>query len=146
MPTLVPLQDDTTSVIVARRYPKQSNQSPFLTPPKKFNATSLLGGYDMTSLDHLSPAGATLDQIHYAQEHIELKAMRTNTAKTMTTIQKIGIVNFAVTTMMMIASPPPFGGGNFLKEETAEEAARLFKYSDDDYNHLDDDYLNEDER
>ena len=64
----------------------------------------------------------------------------------MTTIQKIGIVNFAVTTMMMIASPPPFGGGNFLKEETAEEAARLFKYSDDDYNHLDDDYLNEDER
>ena len=35
-------------------------------------------------------------------------------------------------------------GGNFLKETA--EAARLFEYSDDDYNHLDNDDLNEDER
>jgi len=27
-------------------------------------------GYDMTPLDHMSPAAATLDQIRYAQEHI----------------------------------------------------------------------------
>ena len=32
MPSLVPLQD---AVLVARRYPEQGDQSPFLTPPKK---------------------------------------------------------------------------------------------------------------
>ncbi len=35
-------------------------------------------------------------------------------------------------------------GGNFLKETA--EAARLFEYSDNDYNHLNDDDLNEDKR
>jgi hypothetical protein len=34
--------------------------------------------------------------------------------------------------------------GNFLKE--IAEAARLFEYSDNDYNHLNDDDLNKDER
>jgi len=67
MPTLVPLQDVTTAAILARRYPKQSNRSPFLTPQKTINATSLLDGYDMTPLDHLSPAAATLDQIRDAE-------------------------------------------------------------------------------
>ena len=36
------------------------------------------------------------------------------------------------------------GSGNFLKE--IAEAARLFEYSDNDYNHLNDDNLNKDER
>jgi hypothetical protein len=42
MPTLVPLQDGTTAAIIARRYPKRSNRSPFLTPPeeKKRHITS----------------------------------------------------------------------------------------------------------
>jgi len=32
---------------------------------------SLVDDYeDMTPLDHMSPAAATLNQIHYAQEHI----------------------------------------------------------------------------
>jgi hypothetical protein len=39
---------------------------------------------------------------------------------------------------------PSKSAGNFLKETA--EAARLFEYFDDDYNHLDIDDLNEDER
>ena len=67
MPSLVPPQD---AVLVARRYPEQGNWSPFLIPPKEINPASLVDGYDMTPLDHMSPAAATLDQIRYAQEHI----------------------------------------------------------------------------
>jgi hypothetical protein len=53
-----------------RGYPERCNRSPFLTPPKpkQINATSLVDCYDMTPLDHMSPATATLDQIRYAQE------------------------------------------------------------------------------
>ena len=68
MPTLV--RHDCASAHVPRRYPRRNNRSPFFTPPKQINAASLVDGDDMTPLDHLSPAGATLAQIHYAQEHI----------------------------------------------------------------------------
>ena len=34
-------------------------------------ATSLLDGYEMTPLDHLSPAAVMIDPIRYAQQHIE---------------------------------------------------------------------------
>ena len=70
MPTLV--RQDCASAHVPRRYPGQNNRSPFFTPPKQINAASLVlvDGDDMTPLDHLSPAGATLAQIWYAQEHL----------------------------------------------------------------------------
>jgi hypothetical protein len=105
----------------------------------------------MTLMDNLSPAGATLDQIHYAQEHIE--GNEDKNCKDNDDDSKDWDCKFCSDdddddseSPTMLAAQQTFGGGNFLKEETAEEAARLFKYSNDDYNHLDDDYLNEDER
>jgi len=94
MSTLFPLQDVITAAL-ARRYPERSNRSPFFTPPpQKKNAMSLVDGYDMTPLGHLSPATATLDQIRYAQEHIggdEYKNCEYDD-----NFQKMGIIKIAV--------------------------------------------------
>ena len=52
MPMLVPLpESDISPAVVNRCYPKQNNRSPYLTPPKLINASSLGKGGDMTPLD-----------------------------------------------------------------------------------------------
>jgi hypothetical protein len=65
---------------------------------EKNNATSLLDGYDMT------PWIICNQLLQRWIRSIMLKntskEMRTRTAKTTTTIQKMGIINFAVTTIM----------------------------------------------
>ncbi len=98
MPTLAPLQDGTTAAIAARRYPKQSNRSPFLTTPEKNDATSLLDSYDMTPW--IICHQLLQRWIRSVMLKNTSKAMRTQTAKTTTMIQKMGIMNFAVTTIM----------------------------------------------
>ena len=62
MPTLV--SQDCAKARVYRRYPGRNNRTPF------YAASLVDHGDDMTPLDHLSPAGATLAQIRYAQEHL----------------------------------------------------------------------------
>ena len=60
--TLVPLP---ASIIIPavgnRRYPKQNNWSPYLTPRKLINASSLVNGPDTTPLDVNLLAAATLE-------------------------------------------------------------------------------------
>ena len=71
MPTLVPLPaSGITPAVLNGRYPEQSKRSPSFTPPKLINASSLGKGHDMTPLDVHSPAGATLEQVLYAEKNI----------------------------------------------------------------------------
>jgi hypothetical protein len=60
MPTLVPPPTKGLSecVLSDRRYPERSNRCGLSTPPADDG--------DMTPLDHMSPASATIDQILYA--------------------------------------------------------------------------------
>ena len=51
MPTLLCLPESGKTPAESRCYPKQSNQSPFLTPPRVINASSLGKGHDITLLD-----------------------------------------------------------------------------------------------
>ncbi len=67
MPALLCLPESGKTPAESRRYPKQSNRSPFLTPPKVINASLLGKGHDMTPLDVRSPDGATLEQVLYAE-------------------------------------------------------------------------------
>ena len=70
MSKLVPFPaSGTTLAILNQRYPKQNNQSPFLTPQNKINPESLVDGYNMTPLNHLLPGGAMLDQLCYAEQN-----------------------------------------------------------------------------
>jgi hypothetical protein len=67
MPTLLCLPESGKTPAESCRYPKGSNRSPFLTPPRVINASSLGNGHDMTPLDVRSPDGATLEQVLYAE-------------------------------------------------------------------------------
>ena len=67
MPTLLRLAESGKTPAESRRYPERNNRSPFLTPPRVINASSLGKGHDMTPLDVRSPAGATLEQVLYAE-------------------------------------------------------------------------------
>ena len=71
MPTLVPLpESDISPAVVNRRYPKQNNQSPYLTPLKLINASSLDKGHYMTPVDVNLPAPAMLEDLLYAEKNI----------------------------------------------------------------------------
>ena len=142
MPTLV--RQDCASAHVLRRYPGQNNRSPFFTPPKQINAASLVDGDDMTLLDHLSPAGATLAQIRYAQEHLVGKE---DEGKNSEDCDCAGFEDndfeddddskdgdFSIS--------EAGAGNNLVKDSTC---CGLFEYSENDYNHLDDDDFNEEE-
>ena len=147
MPSLVPLQD---AVVVARQNPERGNRSPFLTPPKKINAVSLVDDYeDMTPLDHMSPAATMLNQIRYAQEHIGGNEYKNCEDKDDDKNCKYDDNNDA--------EEPIFGDddkdskdGDYKDrgedDDYDSESVGLFGYADDDYNHLDDDDLNKDER
>jgi hypothetical protein len=68
MPTLLCLPASGITPAENRCYPKQSNWSPYFTPPKVINACSLGKGHEMTPLDVCSPDGATLEQVLYAEK------------------------------------------------------------------------------
>ena len=68
MPTLIRLPESGKTPAESCRNPKRSNRSPFLTPPRVINASSLGKGHDMTPLDVRSPDGATLEQVLYAEK------------------------------------------------------------------------------
>ena len=69
MPMLVPLpESDISPAVVNCRYSKQNNWSPYLTPPKLSNASSLGKGHDMTHLDLNLPAAATLEELLYMKK------------------------------------------------------------------------------
>ena len=70
MPTLLCLPASGITPAENRRYPKQSNRSPYFTPLKVINASSLGKGHDMTPLDVHSPDGATLEQVLYAENEM----------------------------------------------------------------------------
>jgi hypothetical protein len=67
MLTLLCLPESEKTPDQSRRYPEQSNRSPFLTPPRVINSSSLGKGHDMTPLDVRSPHGTTLEQVLYAE-------------------------------------------------------------------------------
>ena len=100
-------------------------------------------GDDMTPFDHLSSAGATLAQICYAQEHLvgdegknsedyDWAGFKDEDYEDDDDDSKDG--DF---TMLEAGA-----GNNLVKDSTC---CGLFEYSDDDYNHLDDDDINEEE-
>ena len=98
----------------------------------------------MTPLDHLSPAGAMLAQIRYAQEHLVGKEDEGKNSKDYDCAgfedndfededdSKDG--DFTIS--------EAGAGNNLVKDSTC---CGLFEYSDDDYDHLDDDDFNEEE-
>jgi hypothetical protein len=141
MPTLV--CQDCTSAHVLRRYPGQNNRSPFFTPPKQINAASLVDGDDMTPLDHLSPAGATLAQIRYAQEHLVGKEDEGKNSKDYCTgFEDNNFEDKDDSKDGDFTISEAGAGNNLVKDSTC---CGLFEYSDNDYNHLDDDDFNEEE-
>ncbi len=98
----------------------------------------------MTPLDHLSPAGAMLAQIRYAQEHLVGKEDEGKNSKDYDCAgfedndfededdSKDG--DFTIS--------EAGAGNNLVKDSTC---CGLFEYSDNDYNHLDDDNFNKEE-
>ena len=71
MPTLGPLPESDISIAVVNcRYPERNNQSPFVTPQKLINASSLGKGHTMTSLDVNLPAAAMLEELLYTEKNI----------------------------------------------------------------------------
>ena len=71
MPMLVPLpESDISPAVVNCRYSKQNNWSPYLTPPKLINESSLGKGHKMTPLDVNLPAAATLEELLYVKKNI----------------------------------------------------------------------------
>ena len=70
MPTLVPLPASGITPAENRRYPEQRNWNPYFTPPKLIKASSLGKGDNMTPLDVRSPAGATPEQVLFAEKNI----------------------------------------------------------------------------
>ena len=69
IPTLLCIPASGITPAENRHYPEQSNWSPYFTPPKVINASSLGKGHNMTPLDVRSLAldGATLEQVLYAE-------------------------------------------------------------------------------
>ena len=111
---------------------------------------SLVDDYeDMTPLDHMSPAAATLNQIRYAQEHIGGDEYKNCEDEDDDKSCKDDDDDDA--------EEPIFGDddndskdGDYKDrgedDDHDSESVGLFGYADDDYNHLDDDDLNKDER
>ena len=105
----------------------------------------------MTPLDHFSPAAMTLDQISYAEQNISGDDNPNNLGD-IDIDSKDGDYKFCgdvndddsgSNSPATAAAQKVIGDGN-LKDRA--KVAMLFQYSDDDYDHLYDDNLNEDEK
>jgi len=106
-------------------------------------------GFDMTPLDHMSPAAATLNQIRYAQEHIEGDEYKNCEDKDHDKNCKDDDDNDAEEHIFGDDDNDSKNGDYKDRGEDHDddsESVGLFGYADGDYNHLDDDDLNEDER
>ena len=151
MPTLVPLPASGITPAENRCYPERRNRSPYFTPPKLIKASSLGKGQDMTLLDVHLPAGAMLEQVLYAEKNISGKDNASHDLSGINIDLKDGDYrdpgnnddadDGGSQSRAMQAGAK--GTGRNLKERAA---AVLFQYSDDDYNHLYDEDIDEDEK
>jgi hypothetical protein len=103
----------------------------------------------MTPLDHLSPVAVTLDQIRCAEQHMEGGDDMNNLGDADNDSKDgdykfCGDVDDSGSNSPATAGVQKAIGGNNLKDRA--NAAMLFQYSNDDFNNLDDDDLNEDEK
>jgi hypothetical protein len=107
MPTLLPLPASGITPAENRCYPEQRNWSPYFTPPKVINASSLGKRHDMTPLDVRSPDGATLEQVLYAEKKKLGRTMPPTISAAETSIQRMVIfivIPVTMKLMMMVAS------------------------------------------
>ena len=149
IPTLVPLPaSGITPAIGDWRYPKWTNWSPYFTPPKTINYTSLANGADIILLHHNLPDAAMLEQIVYAEQNISGE----DGSDVLVNIEMYSKDSDYYLCDDVDAdddgseSPATEAGGKGiggnLKERAA--AAMLIQYSGDNYDHLYDDDIDED--
>jgi hypothetical protein len=150
MPTLLCLPESGKTPAESRRYPKRSNWSPFLTPLRVINASSLGKGHDMTPLDVHSLDGATLEQVLYAENKMFGDDNDSHKLSDLDNDLKDGDYrdpgNNEANDDGSHSSAMDSGGkgtGGKLKERAA---AVLFHYSDNNYDHLYDEDINKDEK
>ncbi len=140
MPTLLCLPASGITPAENCRYPKRSNRSPYYTPPKVINASSLGKGHNMTHLDVCSPIGATLEKVLYAENKNFGDNNDSHKLSNIDIDSKDGDYcdpgNDEGDDDGSQSSAMEAGGkgtGGKLKERAA---AVLFRYSGNDYNHL----------
>ena len=150
MPMLVPLpESDISPAVVNCCYSKQNNWSPYLTPPKLINASSLGKGHDMTHLDVNLPAAATLEELLYVKKNISGDDGSDD----------LGDINLDLrdgdyldcdnddTDDDISQSCSMEAGGKGIGGNLKERAtAMLFQYSDDNYAHLYNEDIDKDEK
>ena len=150
MPMFVPLPASGITPAENPCYPERRNRSPYFTPPKVIKASSLGKGHNMTPLDVRSPDGATLEQILYAEVNISGEDEASHDLSGIDIDSKDGDYcdpgedeadDDGSQSSAMEAGGKETGGN--LKERAA---AVLFQYSNDDYNHLYDEDIDEDEK
>jgi hypothetical protein len=147
MPTLLRLPESGKTPAESRQYPERSNWSPFLTPPRVINASSLGNGHDMTPLDVGSPDGATLEQVLYAEnkmfgEDNDSSHKQSNVDNN----SKDGNYCDHGNDEADDDSAMDLGGKGTGGKLRKRAAAVLFHYSDDDYDHLYDEDIDKDEK
>jgi hypothetical protein len=131
----------------SRRYPERSNWSPFLTPPRVINASSLGNWHNMTPLDVRSPDGATFEQVLYAEnkmfgdddDSLHKQSDLDNDSKD-------GDFRDHGDNEADDDSAMSIGGKGTGKKLRKRAAAVLFHYSDDNYDHLYNNHIDEDEK
>ncbi len=150
MSTLLCLPESGKTPAKSRRYPKRSNRSPFLTPPRVINASSLGKGHDMTPLDVRSPDGATLEQVLYAENKMfgddnDLHKLSDfdNDSKDGDYCDPGDSKADDDGSHSSVMDSGGKGTGGKLKERAA---AVLFHYSNDNYDHLYDEDIDKDEK
>jgi hypothetical protein len=144
MPTLVPLPESNISpAVVNRCYPEQNNWSPYLTPPKLINASSLGKGYGVTPLDVKLPAAAMLEELLYAEKNISGNDGLHNLGDIDLDSRDgdyLDCGNDDADDDVSQSCATEAGG---MKERAT---AVLFQYSNDNYNHLYDEDIDKDEK
>ncbi len=147
MPTLLCLPESGKTPAESRRYPERSNRSPFLTPPRVINASSLGKGHAMTPLDVHSPDGATLEQVLYADN--KMFGDDNDSLHKLSNLDndsKDGDYHSPGNDEADDDSAMGFGGKGTGRKLKKRAAAVLFHYSDDDYDHLYDDDIDKDKK
>ena len=150
MLTLVPLPASDITPAENCRYPDQRNRSPYFTPPKVINASSLGKGHNMTPLDVRLPDGATLEQVLYAEKNISGDNNVSHDLSGIDIDLKDGDYcdpdNNEADDDSSQSSAMEAGGkktGGNLKERATTV---IFQYSNDDYDHLYDEDIDKDEK
>ncbi len=150
MPMLVPLpESDISPAVVNCCYPKQNNWSPYLTPPKLINASSLGKGHDMTPLDVHLPAAATLEELLYVKKNISGDDGSHDPGNINLDLRDgdyLDCDNDDTDDDISQSFATEAGGkgiGGNLKERAT---AVLFQYSDDNYDHLYNEDIDKDEK